>query len=104
MKEKTMKTLCPQCSTQGFLEERGNSNRIKHYMGFIEGKRKYAIPPLTKAEAIGITGNQSVGINTLKMSSKSENKRGCRLVWSRLLASGARDPGPNPGSPTTRKC
>ncbi len=25
---------------------------------------------------------------------------GCRLAWSRLLASGARDPGSNPGSPT----
>ena len=26
--------------------------------------------------------------------------RGCRLVWSRLVASGAIDPGSNPGSPT----
>ena len=25
---------------------------------------------------------------------------GCRLVWSRLIASGAIDPGSNPGSPT----
>jgi hypothetical protein len=25
--------------------------------------------------------------------------RGCRLVWSRLVASGAIDPGSNPGSP-----
>ena len=26
---------------------------------------------------------------------------GCRLVWSRLVASGAIDPGSNPGSPTS---
>ena len=26
-------------------------------------------------------------------------RRGCRLVWSRLVASGAIDPGSNPGSP-----
>ena len=103
MKENTMKVLCPQCNTHGFLEQRGTSSRIKHYMGFIDGKRKYAIHPLTKTEAMGINGNQLVGIKTFKTSSKSENKRGCRLAWSRLLASGARDHGPNPGSPTTRK-
>ena len=28
------------------------------------------------------------------------SKWGCRLVWSRLGASGALDPGSNPGSPT----
>ncbi len=41
--------------------------------------------------------------NNLKTSSKSKKMRGCRLAWSRLLASGARDPGSNPGSPTILK-
>jgi hypothetical protein len=43
-------------------------------------------------------------LNNLKTSSNPQNTRGCRLAWSRLLASGARDPGSNPGSPTNLKC
>ena len=36
-----MKALCPVCNVEGFLEQRGSNSRIKHYLGFENGKRKY---------------------------------------------------------------
>ncbi len=43
--------------------------------------------------------------NNLKLGSVSENRHvlfgGCRLAWSRLRDSDSRDPGSNPGSPTS---
>ena len=95
-----MKAKCPKCGIEGFLEIRGRSYRVKYYIGYIDNKRKYNIHTLTSNEIVGINGNQLLGINRTHSTFKSENKRGCRLVWSRLLASGVRDPGSNPGSPT----
>ena len=90
-----------------------------HYIGFIDGKRKYRTHSLSREQMKLLqstgnqkvindktmidslrNGNQSMVINKSKATSKSGNKWGCRLVWSRLLASDARDPGSNPGSPT----
>jgi len=36
-----MKVVCPVCGRMGFLEVRGNSGRVVHYVGFHEGKRVY---------------------------------------------------------------
>ena len=69
-----------------------------HYRGMVNGKRVYARHP-----AMGIggnNGNQSMGINKTDSSFFNQNKRGCRLAWSRLGDLGSLDPGPNPGSPT----
>jgi hypothetical protein len=65
------KLECPICNTVGFLEQRGKSYRIKHYLGFEEGKRKYKLHKVTKEqlESLGINGNQNMGINILKTSS-----------------------------------
>ena len=52
-----MKALC-WCGKEGFVEKRGSNKRIKHYIGFVDGKRKY----VTHVQ-LGINGNQSMGIN-----------------------------------------
>ena len=98
-----MKVKCPICGIEGFLEKRGNSYRIKHYKSYINGKRKYIVHSLKKEQLQLITnfGNQTMGIKTLNLVSEFETIRGCRLAWSRLRDLGSRDPGSNPGSPTT---
>ena len=37
-----MKVLCPVCNIEGLLQQRGNSSRIQHYLGFESGKRLYS--------------------------------------------------------------
>ena len=102
MERENMKVKCPICGIEGFLEKRGNSYRIKHYKGYVNGKRKYVVHSIKKEQLqlIPKIGNQSMGIKTLNLASEVENLRGCRLAWSRLRDSGSRDPGSNPGSPT----
>jgi hypothetical protein len=36
-----MKMFCPQCGVSGLVQQRGNSCRIQHYVGFRDGKRVY---------------------------------------------------------------
>jgi hypothetical protein len=57
----------PICNCVGFLEQRGNSYRIKHYLRFEDGKRKYELHRVTlgQIESWGINGNQSMGLKTL---------------------------------------
>ena len=55
-----MKVECPVCHVQGILEVRGNSQRVLHYRGFINGKRLYERHPLG---INGNNGNKSLGIN-----------------------------------------
>jgi len=118
-----MKALCPICNTWGYLEKRKNSYRIKHYQTYRNGRRIYInhrIPPslISKIKiatnsnhsdnnlSMGINfknGNQSMGIKTLNSGFNQEKLRGRRLAWSRLRASGVRDPGSNPGDPTMFK-
>ena len=100
-----MKVKCPICGIEGFLEKRGNSYRIKHYKGYVNGKRKYVVHSIKKEQLqlIPKIGNQYMGIKTLILTSEVENLRGCRLAWSRLRDLGSRDPGSNPGSPTIHK-
>ena len=34
--------VCPVCNVEGLLQNRGNSSRIQHYIGFENGKRLYS--------------------------------------------------------------
>jgi hypothetical protein len=52
-----VKVECPVCGVEGFLEVRGNSQRVLHYKSFVNGRRVYERHPL------GINGNQTMGIN-----------------------------------------
>jgi hypothetical protein len=36
-----VKVMCPQCHVKGFLEVRGSSARVKHYVGMKNGKGIY---------------------------------------------------------------
>ncbi|MGA2386168.1 MAG: hypothetical protein ABSG33_06515 [Candidatus Bathyarchaeia archaeon] len=70
-----MKLVCPVCNNVGFLEERGQSFRVKHYLGFENGKRKYTLHKVTAEQVkLGINGNQNMGINNLESSSISRTK------------------------------
>ncbi len=72
-----MKLVCPVCNTIGFLEARGQSFRVKHYLGFENGKRKYTLHKVTAEQVkLGINGNQNMGINNLESSSI------CRTEWT----------------------
>ena len=100
-----MKVKCPICEIEGFLEKRGNSFRIKHYVGFENGDRKYTMHKVgsEQLDLLGISKenvNQYMGISLKDSSLFSKKSRGCRLAWSRLVDLGSIDPGPNPGSPT----
>jgi hypothetical protein len=53
-----LKIRC-KCGSEGFLEIRGKSFRVKHYAGKIGNKRKYKTCRLTalEAQALGVDGN-----------------------------------------------
>jgi len=66
-----MNVECPICHMQGTLEIRGNSQRVSHYKGFIDGKRIYE-----KHTVLGINGNKSLGIKNLRIGSNSRTVAG----------------------------
>ena len=55
-----MKIKCT-CGNEGFLETRGNSYRVKHYLGKVGNKRKYKTCSLKaiEANALGFSGNHT---------------------------------------------
>ena len=63
-----MKIECPVCGVIGILEVRGNSHRVLHYKGFVDGKRVYekhsvkmgSISPEGLRESSFMAVNQSV--------------------------------------------
>jgi hypothetical protein len=63
-----MKILCPLCGVQGHLQVRGNSQRVLHYKGFVDGKRMY------ERHRMEINGNQQMEINKSEMRIFSQNK------------------------------
>jgi hypothetical protein len=69
-----MKTKCPICGIDGFLEKRGKNYRIKHYVGYSGDQRKYMTHRINKEclNTVGINGNQ-LGIKDREKSFKSEN-------------------------------
>ena len=96
------KILCPVSSIEAFLEQRGNSYRVKHYKGYESSRGIYETDniPSSSIPEMGSVGNQSLGINLLNLNTNSDNVWGRRLAWSRLRDLGSRDPGSNPGDPT----
>ncbi len=70
-----MKAKCPTCGIQGFIEQRGNSYRIKHYLGYHGNQRKYLIHTIGKdcMDNLGINGNQKMGINNSCLIFNPEN-------------------------------
>jgi hypothetical protein len=70
-----LKVKCPTCGIQGFIEQRGNSYRIKHYVGYDGNQRKYLIHKLNEdyIDSMGINGNQNMGINNPNLGSFSES-------------------------------
>ncbi len=54
-----MKVICPKCGISGFLQLRGDSCRIQHYVGFKEGKRVYQYH---KVKFVEVTGSKSMEV------------------------------------------
>lgn len=65
-----MKIQCPVCGIEGSLEVRGNSKRVSHYKGYVNGKSVYV------RHSFDLLARRSI------------------------VASGAIDAGSNPASPT----
>ena len=94
-----MKILCTKCNAQGFLEKRGNSYRIKHYSGYANGKRKYTLHTMTKAEII-LTGTKHGVDFSLTLSCYDPDEQGkscgrcdsCRLRLKGFAEAGLKDP------------
>ena len=106
--EATMKVLCPLCNRIGYLEKHGRRYRIRHYVGYKEGRRIYQYHYLSEdqVKALGIneeTGYKTVGIKRLDLSSIN------RMEWAGSLARIGRKPpklvivGSNPTPPATRQ-
>ena len=66
-----MKIECPICGVIGILEVRGQSQRVLHYKGFVDGKRVYEKHPVMGVN--GSNGNKSLGVNRAANGILSEN-------------------------------
>jgi hypothetical protein len=67
-----MKVLCPVCGISGFLQQRGNSSRVLHYVGYVDGKRVYKSHRMV---INGNNGNQPMVINKSGMGIFNDNMR-----------------------------
>ena len=63
-----LKIKCPVCNIEGFLEVRGSNARIKHYLGFESGKRKYEYHTVTLENLIPRDSQKTAGINAADLS------------------------------------
>ena len=64
--ERGMKIKCPVCGIQGFLQRRGNSFRVQHYIGYRNGKRKYTyhkVPSEIAKKLMEVHGSKSMEVN-----------------------------------------
>jgi hypothetical protein len=55
-----LKVKCPVCGIEGFLEQRGNNYRIKHYQGYNGNQRQYSTHKISRdyTSDLGINGNK----------------------------------------------
>ncbi len=53
-----MKVLCPVCHIEGLLQQRGNSSRVQHYVGFENGRRIYQYHSVKGMEENGSNGSK----------------------------------------------
>ena len=65
-----MKMICPVCGVEGFLQQRGNSRRIQHYIGYKSGKQ------IVTYHKLELNGSESVEVKTLKLNFKSRREAG----------------------------
>jgi hypothetical protein len=93
-----MKVECLVCGNVGILEQRGNSQRIVHYT-YVEGKRTFTKHLVSMGTTVGTDGNR-LGTENIELSSMVDNRANLTGSVTRSVASGATDPGSNPGSPT----
>ncbi len=64
------------CGIEGTLEIRGNSKRILHYKGFINGKRVYEKHRYIDSQTDSQMGVIEVGVNKPELTLDSRNKAG----------------------------
>ena len=69
-----MKVECPICHVQGLLQQRGCSQRIQHYNGFINGKRMYSYHKLEVK--LGSNGSKLLEVKGANASTFSGIKAG----------------------------
>jgi len=69
-----MKVVCPICNVQGVLQQRGNSSRIQHYVGFKDGKRTYLYHKAVGMEVNGSNGSKTVEVTKTDNSIISQNR------------------------------
>ena len=100
-----MKILCPACGMEGYLQKRGNSLRIQHYLEYTNGKRMYKYHKISREYLDSLEVNESktaevrnTGI-ILKSNNMDELQTRCPGSIVRSSIGGCRppDPGSNPG-------
>ena len=64
-----MKEVCSICGIIGYKQQRGNSLRILHYDGFMDGKRHYVYHQMKKLE---VNESNSMEVKNLKISSNPQ--------------------------------
>ena len=78
-----MKIKCPVCGVYGLVQQRGNSFRVQHYRGFVEGRRDYEYHKLEKEtlEIMEVNGSKIMEVKAFKPVSNNENTSGRSLAW-----------------------
>jgi hypothetical protein len=69
---KTMKIQCPVCGVDGILQQRGNSQRIQHYEGIVQGIRKYHYHSLP-LPSTPLDVQKVAGPNPVRLTVRAEN-------------------------------
>ena len=93
----------PVCGVRGYLEKHRRRYRIRHYLGYKEGRRIYEYHYVTRKQLedqSGINGYKQLGINKPILNSIRVKKGSGSIVRSSMAASRAADPGSNPGRST----
>ena len=88
------KIICPTCGVQGHPQTRSNSLRVQHYLGYIEGKRRYKYHRIVEKclNSLEVNGSKTMEVNNINWKSVSRNISGRSLAWL----------GHRPPTPTTR--
>ena len=92
-----MKAECPVCHVEGVLQQRGNSSRIQHYVGFENGKRIYQYHSVkgmdVNGSKSGIKGEKDVEVTktnsalSCRMETKKAPPKGLEPLTDWLTAS-----------------
>ena len=67
-----MKAICIVCGKIGVLQQRGNSRRIQHYIGFESGKRIYQYHKMEVVEVMEV--------KTVEVKNRDLSPKGRELV------------------------